>query len=433
MPEPSKLLEGVGDTEAVAEPVRSVPRPWPWGWAAAAIHAVVFAPVILHALFRPASMHPSLWIWHAARIPETFHKPWRPVQAHFGWAASSRLLDAVLPTSDPRVAGAIVSIAAAAGFGAALWFIFSRTDDGRGLLSAPLALVASLLIALMEAPAAIQGWRALVTPDTSFIPLYFPFVPTTLASMGLNVVVLWGAGRLLDQRASPTLRRALPFAVVGASLMKPNMAPMLAVVAPLVALAIERRGERPATRDIVRLITIPGFAVGALQAVIITWFSPAELQGTVVWRPFYEILALGGDGWQFWLIGLLPVAGFLLAGPRLIEDRCVVLATATFLLGLSVVLLFARGGETPWKGSVGGDVLQLGGTTLTMLLIFVCRRLVVLQRQGRLAAWAVAILVVVTIPYLVAGGVTYRCHSGLAACYPKELSGTWPSPPLADP
>jgi hypothetical protein len=425
---------GAPDTSAD----RGAPRLRPWGYVAAAVHAVVFAPVILSALFRPTTMHPSLWVWHAARIPETFHVPWRPVQAHFGWAAVSRLVDAVLPTSDPRIAGAIVSLAAAGGFGAALWFVFTRTDQGRPLLSPRLAVVASVVVALLEAPPAIQGWQALVNPDTSFVPLYFPFVPTTLAAMGLNVMAVWGAARVLDGSASRQLRRWLPLVVVAAAVAKPNVVPMLGVMAPVVALAVARgRVSEPGARrslvDILALVSAPAMAVTALQFVIITWFSPAELQGTMDWRPFWEVRELGGFGWQFWLVGLLPVVAVVLLGRRLLVDKAVLLSVASFALALWIALMFARGGDTPWKGAVGGDIIQLAATTLAMVVIFTIRRLVVLRAAGQLRTVVAAIMVVVLLPYLAAGLSTWRCHSGLAECYPPELGGAWPQDPLPDP
>jgi hypothetical protein len=426
-PAPASSGDGAGPPTTPG----AIPRRW--GWIAAGIHAVVFAPVIISALFRPDRVHPSLWVWHAARIPETFHQPWRPVQVHFGWAGTSRLLDAVLPTSDPRVAGAIVSMAAAAGFGAALWFIFSRTDDGRPLLTPAWAAAASLLVALLEAPAAVQGWMAIARPDDAFIPLYYPFVPTTLASMGLNVIAVWGAARILDGRASPRLRRWLPLAVVAAAIAKPNVVPMLGATAPLVALALGARRWDGRFGEIVRTVTVPAAAITFVQWVIIEYLSSPRLQGTMELNPFFEVRELGGFGWQFWLVATIPVAATVLIGRRLVADRAVLVSLASFALGLGLSLAFARAGSTPDKGSVGGDILQLAGTTLTMVVIFVLRRLVVLHRAGKLARATAIFLALLLVPYLAAGLDTWRCHSGLARCYPASVAGIWPQPPLDDP
>ncbi|MEZ5139003.1 MAG: hypothetical protein R2702_11625 [Acidimicrobiales bacterium] len=397
----------------------------------AAVHAAVFAPTIVNALFRPALVHPSLWVWHAARIPETFRVPWRPVQVHFGWAATSRALDAVLPTSDPRVAGAIVSLVAAAGFGVSLWHVLRRQLDGSELSGPLAALGLSLLVALLEAPAAVQGWQHIAEPLHSWVPLYFPFVPTTLASMGLNVALVWMAVRLLRGDLEARWRPWLPVTVVAAAVAKPNLTPMLVVVVPAVAVAMDRRGwwsigandER--WRDALRLVALPAAAITFLQLVVITKLSPPRLQGSVELHPLYELRALGGFHWQYWLAALLPALAVALLGRRVV-DLPVAICLGSFALGLGATLLFARAGTTPDKGAVGGDILQLAGTALAMTVIFTIRRLLVLRRAGELAGAAALVLALALVPYLVAGASTWRCHSGLAHCYPASIAGTWP-------
>ena len=68
--------------------------------AVALLHALVFAPVVLSALFRPRMVVPNLWLGHAAMISETFRDPLSPNQPHFGWHLASRVVDVVLPGAD---------------------------------------------------------------------------------------------------------------------------------------------------------------------------------------------------------------------------------------------------------------------------------------------------------------------------------------------
>lgn len=431
----SEAAGGRAATEAPAGAVVERPAPVGWRWpaVAGAVHAVVFAPIILDALFRP-TIFPSLWLWHAARIPETFRVPWRPVRVHFGWAASSRLVDAVLPTSDPRVAGAIVSLVAAAAFGASLWWVLSRRSGGASLLGPGAALAASLGIALLETPAAIQGWIHLSNPDRSFLPLYYSFVPTTLAAMGLNVLATWWVAQLLTGRASDRAQRLLPLVLVAAAVAKPNLVPTLMVVATGWALLDHRSGVgRSDLRTVLRRVTLPVVVISVLQWVVISRLSSPDLQGTVELRPLYELRALGGFGWQFWLGLVLPVAALVLLRRLVLADPLVVLGMGCFLLGLIASLLLARAGSTTFQGAEGGDILQLAGTGVAIWLIFTLRRIVVLAREGALVRWIGVVLAVLLVPYVVAGAMTYRCHAGLARCYPPSVAPTWPQPPLENP
>ncbi len=421
--------------DRTADQVRKPGIEWPWVALVAGLHALVFGPVAYHALFRPALVFPNLWVWHAARIPDTFSDPLSPVQPHFGWHLFSRAIDVVVPGADPRIAGTITSILASAGFGAALYFVFRRTDEGRPLLAPVAAVIASLALAMMESPAALQGFDALASPATRFVPLYYSFVPTTLASMGLNVAMVWLTGLLVEDRLGPTMRRVLPPLVVVTAIAKPNLVPAIAIVAPALAWLTARgapRGQRRGVSDALRLVTLPAAAVTVFQFSILRWFSPSYLTGGIAIRPMWELREFGGLGWQFWLICLFPVVALLLVRTPLL-DASVQVALGLFVVGLAASVVFARSGDTIYKGSLGGDIIQLAGAGAAVLLIFGCRRVLVLRQEGRVSAPVLAILALVLVPYLAAGVATWRCQGAGATCYPAEAAPAWPQPDVDDP
>jgi hypothetical protein len=398
----------------------------------------VFAPVVLSALFRPHTLFPNLWLWHAARIPETFRTPTEPIQPHFGWPGSARLLDLALPTSDPRVAGALVSLLACAFFGVVLFLLFRRTDTATTLLGPTAAVTVSVAVALLENPAALQGWEAVADPDRSFLPLYYGFVPTTVASMGLNVLVVWMTARLLMGTLSARGARWLPWLVVLTAIVKPNVVPTLAAVALGAAVVITLRPGRttrpPAAAgpsivtDVALRVTLPAAAVTVLQFLVLADLSPPVLEGGVELRPLYELGELGGFGWQFWLLAIFPLAALALLRRRLLADLAVSMCLGCFAVGVLAALLFARSGSTVYQGEVGGDIVQLASAAAALLVIFVVRRVLELRTLGQVSTVASIVLVAVLVPYLLAGLSTWRCHSGLAECYPRSTAPSWPQP-----
>ncbi|MFN8050319.1 MAG: hypothetical protein U0Q22_02680 [Acidimicrobiales bacterium] len=406
-----------------------------WIVVVAALHALVFGPVAFHALFRPGLVFPNLWLWHAARIPDTFRTPLTPVQPHFGWHLFAKAIDVLLPGTDPRIAGTATSILASAGFGVALYVVFRRTDDGRVLLRPAAAVGAGLALALMESPAALQGFQALASPTTRFVPLYYSFVPTTLAAMGLNVAMVWLTGLLVDGRLGSRARRFLPLLVVATAIAKPNLVPAIALVAPALAWVAARRGEggpRQRVVDALRLVTLPAAIVTAFQFSILRWFSPAYLTGGIAIRPMWELREFGGLGWQFWLICLFPLVALLLVRSPLL-DVSVRVSLGLFLVGLGASVIFARSGQTLYKGADGGDIIQLAGAGATVLLIFACRRVLILRREGRVSAAVLAVLALTLVPYLAAGVMTWRCQGAGVACYEREVAPIWPQPGYDEP
>lgn len=432
---------GARDEVAVASSA-PVARDWKWPLMVGVAHAVLFAPIVVAALFRPWLLFPNLWLWHAARISETFRTPSEPIQPHVGWPGLSRLLDLVLPTSDPRVAGAIVSILGCAFFGVVLYLLLRQDDDGGPLLSRPVAAVGSVLIAMLENPAALQGWQAVADPDRSFLPLYYSFVPTTLAGMGFNVLLVWMTAQLVTGRLGETARRWLPAVVVAAAVFKPNLVPTLAAVAMVAAVVVPRlrdRGDagplRPwnvLVRDVLLLVVAPAALTTTIQFAVLAWFSPPPLRGGVAIEPFYEMRQLGGFGWQFWLVLVVPLVALALVRRRLLADVAVSLCFGCVALGIFASLLVARTGETVYQGEVGGDILQLASAATVVLIVFLLRRLAVLRLRGHLSTAVGVACLALLVPYLFAGLSTYRCHSGLSECYSREFAPAWPQPGIDD-
>lgn len=415
---------------------RTTPPGLERGWlvTVAGLFVVVFGPVAYHALFRPASVFPNLWLWHAARIPETFREPLYPVQPHFGWHLFSKVIDPLLPGTDPRLAGTVTSMLASAGFGVALYVVFRRTDRGLPLLAPIGAIGASLAIAMMESPGALQGFEALTDPATRFVPLYYSFVPTTLAGMGLNVVLVWSTALLVDGRLALRWKRFLPLVVVVTAIAKPNLVPAIAIVAPVLARFPARCGllaDDGRVRDAVRLVTLPALAVTAFQFAILRWFSPPVLTGGLSIRPMWELRQFGGLEWQFWAICLFPVVAIVLVRSPLF-DSSVRVSLGLFAVGMVASIIFARSGETVYKGSVGGDIIQMAGAGATVLLIFAVRRVLILRKEHRVSPVVVAVLALVLVPYLAAGVMTWRCQGAGAACYPAESAPVWPQRDIED-
>ncbi|WP_421121235.1 hypothetical protein ACE2AJ_08010 [Aquihabitans daechungensis] len=419
------------------EPPRLTRSDRRWILGSAALQVAVFAPVVFTALFRP-TLHPTLWLWHAQRIRETFRTPTEPIQPQFGWAAISRAVDGIIPAGDVRVSALITGIAAVALTGGVLFFVLRIRDDGTPLLARPAALAGALLIAWLESPAVIQGMEKIASPDTSFVPLYYGFVPTTVAVTGLNIILVWMTARLIDGTLARRAHRWLPVLAVVTAAIKPTLVFPLAIAAVAVAWAHQRRLRAEGTADggplapVLKLVLLPAIAISFAQHLIITYFVLDRLQGGVVIAPFEELRALGGFGWQFWLVLLLPLGLLVLVRAPLFEDRAVTLAFLSAALGIGAAIMFARSGRTPDIGAVGGDVLQLASGGITTAVVFGLRRACVLWQDGRLRRSIAAVLVILLLPYAAAGLRLWVCDTGLARCYAPEIAPQWPQKPIEE-
>lgn len=401
---------------------------WRWRAVVALAHALILGPVVLNALFRP-KLFPSLYLWHAARIETAFSSPLEPGEAHFLWAGTGKLVNAVIGASDVRIGAAIVTIAAYMFFGVCVFEVVRRLDDGP--LRPALAAVASVVIALLETPAALAGWERIADPSTSFLALYMAFLPTSVASLGFNVLLVWFGSRLLVGELPRRARPWLPVLVVAAALAKPNLvAPLTAVVLgtalwaryaerPLFGTVLDRTSVGP----VARLIVVPAVAVTIFQDYLLRFRNHEAIRGSWVVSPFTEMSDLGAFRVGFWLVLLLPLAALLVLRGRLLGDPAVWLPFGALALGIAASLLLARSNP-----NYQGDVLQLCQAATAMLIVFVPRRIITLFRTGQLRAVAAGVLLLALAPYVLAGAATWRCHSGLAECYPSLDPPEWPQP-----
>lgn len=404
---------------------------WKWRGAVALIHGLILGSYAVNALFRPRMMYPNLYIGHAGLIERSFSSPLEPGLAHFLWHGTSKLSTALVGAGDVRVGAAIVSVAAYMLFGVCLFEVFRQLDDGP--LSPLWATLASLGIALLETPAALQGWEAIVDPRTSFLALYLGFIPTSVASLGFNVLMVWFASRLLMGDLAATARRWLPPVVIAASLAKPNLvAPLTAAVAALSLVARYStwslwgmRLDRDSFPSVLRLIVVPTVAVTIFQDYLIRYRNHEAIRGGWVLDPLSEMSDLGAFGWQFWLVLTFPIAAVVLLRRRLIGDVAVTISFGALLVGIVLSLLLARSNPT-----YQGDVLQLCQASAAMLMVFIPRRLVTLGRQGQVRPAVAVALTLVLIPYAVAGAATWRCQSGIVECYPTIEPPPWPQPSI---
>lgn len=401
---------------------------WRWRAAVALAHGLIFGPYVVNALFRPA-FFPSIYLGIAARIETTFTSPLDPGSAHFLWPGTAKLVNAVIGASDVRVGAAVVSIAAYMFFGVCLFEVFRQLDDGPLLPS--LAAAASIGIALLETPTSLLGWERITDPATVFLALYMPFIPTSIASLGFNVLLVWFGSRLLLGQLPRRTRPWLPVLVVAAALAKPNLvAPLTGVLVVMSLWA--RYAARPVfgtllDRDsfsaVGRLIVLPAVAVTIFQDYLLRYRIADDIGGSWVINPLSEMRDLGAFSWQFWLVMLLPVVALLALRGRLLGDIAVVLSFGAFTVGLVASLLLAR--DNPYYQ---GDVLQLCQAATAMLVVFISRRVLTLFRRGQIRPVVVCVLTLALIPYVLAGAATWRCHSGLSECYPSVTPPEWPQP-----
>ncbi|MBM3662401.1 MAG: hypothetical protein FJW94_05845 [Actinobacteria bacterium] len=402
---------------------------WLWRAGVALIHGLIFGPVVVNALFRPAFMAPNLYLWHAARIETAFRTPFEPGEAHFLWPGMSKLVTAVMGVGDVRLGAAIVSVAAYMFLGVCIFEVFRQLDDGPLM---PLAAAgASVVIALLETPAALQGWPAIADPETSFLPLYTAFLPTTTASLGFDILLVWFSSRLLMGRLQTSARPWIPVIVVAASLAKPNF--VMPLTLAVVALAAWARWKtvRPfgmsLDRDsfgvVVRLLLVPAILVTSIQGLLLQYSNHDSIRGTWVISPLSELRQLGAFGWQFWLVMLFPVFALVLLRTRLLADTAVASGFGALAVSVFAALLLERS-----YSSYRGDVLQLAQASAAMLVVFILRRCSTLWRERALGRPAMAVLAVVLLPYLAAGASTWVCHAGLVGCYPEVEPPVWPQP-----
>jgi hypothetical protein len=415
-----------------------------WGWwlVVGGIHALMFGPIAWRALYTngPEFVGPNLFRAHTKFSTFVFDDWWRPATPGYLWQVSARTATEALRSTDPRVGAVIATTCFYALFGVAIFEVYRRVVDRRVTALAPwIAAAASVGIALLESPAALVGWTEF-EHGRLFLPLYLPYAPTTIGSLGLNVLLLLYVGELIDGRLAGRRRWIVPVLAVLTTVAKPTLSPLLvAVIVGGWALASLRRrpddgatptvtaevddgvdGAGTTTRRAPRdwasamwLVVLPTVLVLIPQYYVTA--TKVQYPGTAYddrggWaiHPFQELRDLGALTVYFWIALLFPIVAFVLVRRGLWRDTAVRLAAVGTVIGIVAAILLARTGSV-WKG----DMLQLPEAAIAAMIVFMPRRLVELRRLGEVSVATFVVLAVVLSPYLVAGTMSWSCHVGL--------------------
>lgn len=401
-----------------------MPRSWRWWALVALVHVVLFAPVAYRAEFdRSTFIGPNLFRAHTIFSGFVFADWWRPATPGYLWQVTARTFTELSRTGDLRVGAMIATWFFYGLFGVAIFEVYRRSDDEQKSVSWAVALVASVIIAMLESPAAFIGWKAFAD-GRLFMPLYLPFAPTTIGVLGINVFLLLTVAALLDGRLGREQRRWVPALVVISVVAKPTMVPLLVVVVlgysvvaagcrrPSLGLSAGPAG-RPGWRSVVWLVAVPAVVVLLLQYLVTA--TKVQYPGTGyddrggwVFHPLSELRQLDGLTPLFWSVLVFPLVALVVARRAMWADTAVRLALLATAIGIAAAGLLERTGST-WKG----DMLQLPEAAIALLMVFMPKRAWEMRRSGQLGAVAWSALVVCFVPYVVTGVASWGCRVGI--------------------
>ncbi len=398
-----------------------------WGWwiIVGAVHVAVFGPLAFRAEYRRDEfVGPNLFRAHTIFTGFVFDDWWRPATPGYLWQVTARSFTELLRSTDLRLGGVIATCCFYALFGIAIFEVFRRVTLPIRPLAPAWAAVASVVIALLESPAAIGGWSAF-QEGRIFLPLYLPYAPTTIGSLGLNVLLLLLVSELIEGRLPRRRWWSVALIVVLATIAKPTMAPLLVAVVlgyaaiagvshrPRLGLEDDGGGDRASWADLLRLVVLPAIIILIPQYLVTA--SKVQYPGTAYddrggWtiHPFAELRDLNGLTVLFWLALLFPIVAMVVARREMWRDAAIRVALLAAGIGLVGTVLLERTGSV-WKG----DMLQLPEAAIGLLLVFMPRRALDLRRAGLLGAAATVALLVALAPYVVAGTMSWSCHVGL--------------------
>jgi hypothetical protein len=391
---------------------------WRWRSVVAASHLAVFAVVAYRGIFRPAEwVGPNLFPQHSALVRYAFADYWRPATPGYLFRFASQTINDLLGFSDVRVGALVTCAVAYAVFGVALYETFRRTNVGSSLLTPRWSLLASVAVALLESPAAFWGWTRF-SGDRLFVPMYLPFVPTTLTALGINMFLMLAVASVVSGRMPPRRARFVPVLVVVAAVAKPTLLPVLMFAAVVVAAVDDRRTRRldhhasRRLREVLRLVVLPGAIVLAIQLYTTIYklqYAGEGYDDRGGWSivPLKELRQLHALTPLFFAVFLWPVVALLIFRRRLLSDRSVLLVYVAMVPAVAMALLLARDGY--WKG----DMLQPLEAAVATALILGLRRVLELRRRGDLARWEALVSMLLLAPYVLAGLTSYGCHIGV--------------------
>lgn len=397
---------------------------WAWWIGVGLLHALLFGPIAYRALYRGDDfVGPNLFPHHTWFSTFAFEDVWRPATPGYLFLFAARSVNEVLRSSDPRLGAVIATSFFYALFGVAIFEALRRTTSGEELMPRAGAAVGSVLIALLESPAALLGWTRYVAGDL-FLPLYLPFAPTTIGSLGLNVLLMLEVGRLVDGTLPARSRWRVPVLVVLATIAKPTLSPLLMLVVVIVVVAerwtgastvpFDRGRWMTKVRSVGLLVLLPGLAVLIPQylatAYLVQYPRPGfDDRGSWTFAPLAELRDLNALTVTFWLALVFPLVAVVLLRSRLWSDAPVRLALIAAAIGIGLALALERTGSSDWKG----DMLQLPAAAVAVLMVFIPRRVYELFQRQQIARVPLIVLSLVLLPYLLAGMTSWSCHVGL--------------------
>jgi len=372
----------------------------------AVVHAVVFAPVAYRLIYPGGEqVGPNLFPAHIGFAEEKL-SAWQAFAPESLWFALVRLVDVVLPGPIERAAF-VVSVGFYAFFGVMLYALFNEALES-SLRNRVFAGTLSVAFALMESPTVFLGWNRFAEGHL-FLLLYIPFSATTLASLGVDVLLIWQVGRFLEGSLPRRRLWVIPALTVFAGIAKPNLVPMVLVVAPLYPL-VTSWSVRPAVlASALRafcLVTLPGAVCGVFQLVAILRYTP--YRGG--WRiaPLAELRYLDGMRLAFWTALVAPALVMLAYRRLVLSNAAVRVSLACSGIALVLVLMLERVGS-PYRG----DALQLLQTSVAMVYVFLGRQVLAVESGGRGSrgrrSWAYASFG----SAVVAGVASWTYHIGL--------------------
>lgn len=372
----------------------------------AVVHAVVFAPVAYRFIYRGADQPgPNLFPAHIEFAKEEL-RAWQAFAPESLWFFLVKAVNVVMPGSY-EAAAFVVAVGFYAFFGVVLYALFSEVLEPSPRHRV-LAGTLSVAFALMESPTALLGWNRFGEGHL-FLSLYIPFSATSLASLGVNVVLIWQVGRFLEGSLPRRRLWVIPALTVFAGIAKPNLVPMVLVVAPLYPLVTSWSVRPDALKSAFRafcLVTLPGAVSGVFQLLAILRYTPY----TGGWRiaPLAELRDLDGMRPAFWTVLVAPAVVMLVYRRLVLSDAAVRVSLACSGIALVLSLVLERVGS-PYRG----DVLQLLQASIGVLYVFLGRQVLAVESDGRGSSgrrsWAYASFGFA----VVAGLASWTYHVGL--------------------
>jgi hypothetical protein len=411
--------ELVPPTPSAPGPTTDAPPPTPrprlalWAGLVGLLSAIGTTPAVYNGIFHPTRWTgPTDYLIHTNAALRIFPRWWEPAMPHFLLHLTARIITWVSRTNDIRFGMTFAVVATCVGFSIVVFLFFERAlrPVRHG---AWIAAALSLLVTFADSPSSLRGWSYQVPPNF-YLPLRNENSPSSVSSHVLGLLLLLATVDLLRDPRGRWKRWILPLAVA-ATLMKPNLSPVIAGLA-LVWSWVHRRDHQGQER--LRLVTwrlfLPVLALSLWQTWILMTQTPVVYpevpKRAIAFAPFRDLVAIGGDQVLFWLVASFPIAVFILFGRSLLSP------TVRFALAALAVLLalaFPLSIENEMWASDFWWTVHIGFLMVCVTTIERICELAVLDW----ARWRARVLIagLVWVPYAVGGIGVWTCQ-GTGVC-----------------